>query len=251
MTTIRPLLCLLLFLGSLSLSGQNITGEITYERTSYWVKIMEELPYVSQAEKDRAALTWGSEDDYSSNYILRFTADESSYTHDENGGTSDDNSWAWRKDDYLIYRDLKNMRRTDWLEMLDRTYLVEDELRFPKWKILSEIKDIQGYVCMSAETWDTIKNQHIVAWFTDEIPIPIGPEMYGGLPGAILELEVNGGSLVVTASKVNLQPMPDGVSLPKKMKGKKIDVAKCQELIQTYLKDSVGAERNPYWSIRY
>ncbi|MCF8237356.1 MAG: GLPGLI family protein [Saprospiraceae bacterium] len=251
MTVIRPILFLFLYLGSISLAAQNISGEITYKRTSYWIKIMEELPFLSQAEKDRANLTWGSDDGYSSNYILRFTADESSYTHDETAATSDDNSWAWRKDDYLIYRDLKNRRRTDWLEMLDRTYLVEDDLQFPKWKILSEIKDIQGYVCMSAETRDTIKNQHIVAWFTDEIPVPVGPEMFGGLPGAILELEVNGGSLVVTASNVDLKPMPDGVNLPKKMKGKKIDLAKYQDLIETYLKDSVGAERNPYWSIRY
>jgi len=45
--------------------------------------------------------------------------------------------------------------------------------------------------------------------------------------------------------------MPDGVGLPKRMKGKKIDLAQYQDLIRTYLKDSVGAERNPYWSIRY
>ncbi len=247
----RSFFFLLLILGSLPLSAQNTAGEITYERTSYWVKIMEELPYMSQAEKDRAMLTWGSDDGYSSKYILRFTENESSYTHDEVGASNEDNGWTWRKDDYLIYRDLKNMRRTDWLEMLDRTYLVEDELQFPKWKIRSEIKDIEGYVCMSAETRDTIKNQHIIAWFTDEIPLPIGPEMFGGLPGAILEVEVNGGALIVTATKIDLKPMPDGIGIPKKMKGKKIDLAKCQDLIQTYLKDSIGAQRNPYWSIRY
>ena len=241
----------LLILGTVSLCGQNVSGEITYERTSYWVRIMEELPYLSQAEKDRATLTWGSDDGYSSNYILRFTANESSYTHDETAATSEDNGWAWRKDDYLIHRDLQNMRRTDWMEMLDRTYLVEDDLQFPKWKIRTEIKDIQGYVCMSAETWDTIKNQHIIAWFTDEIPVPVGPEMLCGLPGAILEMEVNGGALIVTATKIDLKPMPDGVGLPKRMKGKKIDLAKYQDLIRTYLKDSVGAEQNPYWSIRY
>ena len=246
-----PLIFLLSILFSISLSGQHLSGEITYERTSYWVKIMEELPYVSQAEKDRAALTWGSDDGYSSNYVLRFTADESCFTHDETAATSEDDGWAWRKDDYLIHRDLQHMRRTDWLEMLDRTYLVEDDLEFPKWKIRSEIKDIEGYVCMSAETWDTIKHQHIIAWFTDEIPLPIGPEMVGGLPGAILEIEVNGGALVVTAKKIDLKPMPDGIGLPKKMKGKKIDLATYQKLIQTYLHDSIGAQRNPYWSIRY
>ncbi len=251
MILMRLTMSLLLILSGIGLFGQNLSGEITYERTSYWIKIMEELPYMSQAEKDRAMLTWGDDDGYSSNYLLSFTEDESSYTHDETGGQSDDNSWTWRKDDYLIYRDLMNMRRTDWLEMLDRTYLVEDTLQFPKWKIRSEIKDIEGYVCMSAETWDTIKNQHIIAWFTDEIPMPIGPEMWGGLPGAILEIEVNGGALVVTATRIDLKPMPDGIGLPRKMKGKKIDLAKCQDLIKTYLKDSVGAERNPYWSIRY
>lgn len=251
MNLTRSLFYLLLILSSVPISAQNTTGEIMYERTSYWVKIMEELPYMSQAEKDRAMLTWGSDDGYSSNYILRFTEHESSYTHDETGATDEDGGWTWRKDDYLIYRDFKTMRRTDWMEMLDRTYLVEDELQFSKWKIRSEIKDIEGYVCMSAETWDTIKNQHIIAWFTDEIPLPIGPEMLSGLPGAILEMEVNGGALVVTAKKIDLKPMPDGVGLPKKMKGKKIDLETYQDLIETYLKDSIGAQRNPYWGIRY
>lgn len=250
MNLLRLYLLLISVLSSVSLFGQNLSGEITYERTSYWVKIMEELPYMSQAEKDRAMLTWGSDDGYSSNYILRFTEFESSYTHDETT-SREDNGWTWRKDDYLIHRDLKDLQRTDWLEMLDRTYLVEDTLQFPKWKIRSEIKDIEGFVCMSAETWDTIKNQHIIAWFTDEIPLPIGPEMLSGLPGAILEMEVNGGALIVTAKKINLKPMPDGIGLPKKMKGKKINLEKCQDLIQTYLKDSIGAQRNPYWSIRY
>ena len=231
--------------------AQNLSGEINYERTSYWIKIMEELPYLSQAEKDRASLTWGDDDGYTSKYVLRFSQNEAVYTHGEEGGSNEDSGWTWRKDDYLIYRDFNNMVRKDWLDMLDRTYLVEDTLVFPKWKIRSEIKDIQGYVCMSAEMRDTIKKQHIVAWFTDEIPISAGPEMLGGLPGVILEMEVNGGAVIVTATDIDLKPLEDGIGLPKKMKGRKIDHAKYLSLIQSHLDDSIEAQRNPYWSLRY
>lgn len=43
---------------------------------------------------------------------------------------------------------------------------------------------------------------HITAWFTPEIPVNQGPEMYWGLPGLILE--VNDGKTVILCSKVVL-----------------------------------------------
>lgn len=240
---------LILFLLGTVLAAQPVSGRITYKRTTHWIRILEDLPYISQAEKDRATLTWGDDDHNFSLYSLRFTPEESVYTHEDPNGTED--IWTWRKDDYLIHRNWATMTRQDLVEMLDRTYIIEDDLHFPKWKILSEIKDIEGYVCMSAETRDTIKGQRIVAWFTDQIPVPAGPEMSGGLPGMILELEVNDGAMVVTATAIDLNLPEDGLGLPKKWKGKRIDEAKYTNMIRTYLADAVDAQRNPYWSLRY
>ena len=47
-------------------------GKITYEKTSYWAKIAQRLPYLSQEEKDRSLLTNGSKEGWKSNYILHF-----------------------------------------------------------------------------------------------------------------------------------------------------------------------------------
>ena len=64
------------------------------------------------------------------------------------------------------------------------------------WKITNETKTIQGYTVRKAigESIEIPPDDpgyygKVYAWFTDEIPIPAGPERYVGLPGLILEIE--------------------------------------------------------------
>ncbi len=64
------------------------------------------------------------------------------------------------------------------------------------WEITNETKTIQGYTVRKAvgESIEIPKDDpayygKVYAWFTDEIPIPAGPERYVGLPGLILEIE--------------------------------------------------------------
>jgi GLPGLI family protein len=75
-----------------------------------------------------------------------------------------------------------------------------------KWKILNELKDIEGYVCMKAETKDTVNNVVIHAWFTDKIPVMSGPEGFSGLPGMILALDFNDDDVNIVATKVDMAP---------------------------------------------
>jgi GLPGLI family protein len=136
--------------------------------------------------------------------------------------------------------------------MLGKTYLLEDSLKAPKWRILNQIKEVAGYVCMKAETYDPIKNQKVTAWFAEQLPGEAGPEQYFGLPGVILELDLNEGDVVITATKVVLEsPSEDDFKLPKRMKGKKINQQEYDRLLSKHIEDSIKAFRNPYWSLRY
>jgi GLPGLI family protein len=103
---------------------------------------------------------------------------------------------------------------------------------------------------MKAVTVDTVKKQTITAWFAQDIPVQAGPERFFGLPGLILELDVNDGDVTIIASKVEFKKLTNEFSL-KKMKGKKISDAEYNKIIADFIKESIKGERNPYWGLRY
>ena len=42
--------------------AQKTEGIVTYERKTYWTKIIARMTYLSQEQKDRAAQTWKNDD---------------------------------------------------------------------------------------------------------------------------------------------------------------------------------------------
>ncbi len=245
------LTCLIMVMAIGSAPAQMTEGVITYNRKTDWVSIMAKLPYVSSEEADRARLTWGNNsDNKGQNYDLFLKDNKSLYTYKEEDETSE-RGWSWKKDEYFIYRDYKDKTLKDNKEELGVLFLVEDKIPRTKWKIHTEIKEVAGYLCMKAETKDTIKGQTIHAWFTDAIPSSAGPEGYGGLPGIILEIDINDGDAVITATEVNLETPVEKLPIPKKWKGKKVDTVEMDKKIKDFIAESVEGRRNPYWRIRY
>jgi GLPGLI family protein len=58
-------------------------------------------------------------------------------------------------------------------------------------------------------------NQSTEAWFTDDIPISVGPYEYGGLPGAILELNEGNGMIKYVATEIKSLTKEPSILLPK------------------------------------
>jgi GLPGLI family protein len=244
---ILPLLLLMPFLHGMA---QPLSGVIHYDRTEYWTRIVDKLPYLSAGEKERVRVTWGRTDGWTTQMLLHFDTTASLYAYDPDRAGKKGTS-SWREEDLFLLRDLTAGRRRDIIELPDRTYLVEDDLPAYKWKILSEIRDIQGYICMSAETTDTLKGQRVVAWFTTELPLPYGPEQYGGLPGIILELDIDQGAVLITATQVDRKALEASPTLPKRKKLQRIDAAEYHRKVKRFLDDSIEARENPYWELRY
>jgi len=208
---------------------------------------LESLPFLSEEEKMRQKLTWGKDEGWSHPYVLQFSPEKSLYTY---GEKTNESSFSWKQDEYLIIHNLESDQLKYQTVMGSKLYVIEDNLPKYNWKILNEIREVEGYFCLKAVTRDSIKNQTITAWFTNEIPISAGPEGYGGLPGMILMLEINDGTAIIEASNVN---MDESISItePAKLKGKRVSQEEYNDNMLRFFEQSIERERNPYWSVRY
>ena len=140
--------------------------------------------------------------------------------------------------DDIIYKNFSKGEVVAQRELGPKTFLISDSIPKTAWKISDETKTIAGYACKKAtsermqksirientngqmtsqEFTDTL---HITAWYSDQIPVSAGPDMYGGLPGVILLLDINNGRTVFTATNVSAKVDASDVSEPKS--GKKV-----------------------------
>ncbi len=64
-------------------------------------------------------------------------------------------------------------------------FRVDEEIPQFDWKLKNETKEILGYQCRKAEC--KFRGRYWEVWYTEQIPLPIGPWKFGGLPGIIIE----------------------------------------------------------------
>lgn len=143
-----------------------------------------------------------------------------------------------------VYYDFDKNQRLEQLEYMTRFFLVQSDIEAVAWKLGSEKKKILEYICMGATV--TLDDQEIVAWFAPEIPVSLGPSVFGGLPGLILAVERNGETAYV-ATSVKLSP-PDEESMVKPNKGSKVtqeEFDAIQEEKEKERKENPGVE-NPH-----
>jgi GLPGLI family protein len=91
-------------------------------------------------------------------------------------------------------------------EFYGKYYLIKDSIRISPWKMLEETKSVGGYLCRSATYTDTVRNQKIVAWYTDKIKSFLGPEAFNTLPGTVLQVDINNGERVISVEKIEFVP---------------------------------------------
>lgn len=95
-------------------------------------------------------------------------------------------------------------------EFFGKQYLIEDTIKVLPWKLGSETKNIQGYLCKQASYFNEERKQNIVAWYTDQLKPFLGPENYNSLPGTVLQIDINDGERTITAKKVEFTPLKKG-----------------------------------------
>jgi len=129
------------------------------------------------------------------------------------------------------YKNFATQKQVEKRELGDKDYIIEDSLHHTTWKLMDTTKTILGYTCKKA-TGKTERGTDVEAWYTEDIPVSSGPETFNGLPGMILQIDINKEEFVTTA--ISIEKSADKKELKEPAKGKKITseeyAAKMKEL---------------------
>jgi GLPGLI family protein len=224
-------------------------GKIEYERKSNLYQQMEDM-----ADGDDDDDGWMSRMKsmipkyYMAYFDLSFNT---KYTLYKPGKEADNKYKGWGTPpgaENTVFTDLQHKTVDAFKQVYEEKFLVQDTMRKLEWKIKDEIRTIANYKCRKAVTtiYDSVV---VVAFYTDDIMVSGGPEMFSGLPGMILELAIPRLRTTWIATKVELTP-PSADDLQKPDKGKKVTNA---ELFAT-LQKSVGkwgkwGSRSIWWNM--
>jgi GLPGLI family protein len=83
------------------------------------------------------------------------------------------------------------------------TLFVKDTARIISWELLNETKSINSFNCQKAQ--GNFRGRTYTVWFTNDIPVSLGPWKLNGLPGLILEATDSLKQFQYFAEKIELQ----------------------------------------------
>lgn len=112
--------------------------------------------------------------------------------------------------DDQTYRNYATDKMVQQREMGPKKYIIEDSLPHQSWKLLPDTLRVQGYLCHKA-SGKSQAGDPVIAWYAEDLQASSGPEMYGGLPGLILLVDINGGEMVFTALSLETKGLDKGL----------------------------------------
>ncbi|TCV06605.1 GLPGLI family protein [Sphingobacterium alimentarium] len=141
-----------------------------------------------------------------------------------------------------------NYQKGTFLKLLpfgDDELLLADTIPKVKWKYTDEYRNIAGYDCRRANglIQDSI---YVVAFFTNQLEVPGGPELIQGLPGTILGVSIPSKNINMFATKVELSNDIVSSTLTKKKKvvpeSREAVIKKLKSSVYDYLDDKTFQE---------
>lgn len=201
-------------------------GIIKFEkRTNMWADL--DKRYADQIKK--------STPEYQMDYFnYEFDKNKSIYAPAPESNSKPSSLLGMPATDNEVYSDYTANKYIAQKNVFEKTFLIVDSLRNATWKITNDFRVIAGFNCRKATTviMDSI---FIVAFYTDQIMIPGGPESFNGLPGMILGLVINRLHTTWYATKVEVNGVNDKNIAPPKS-GRKTDNKKLMEVLKSSMK---------------
>jgi GLPGLI family protein len=119
-----------------------------------------------------------------------------------------------------VYQNINRQEKFIIMDLWGNNAYIKDSIDSRKWKITENSRVIGGYNCRKA-IWEMNDSTRIYAWFSVDVVPSMGPEGFGGLPGAILGLATEDGGVVYFAKEVKAMD-PPATALNYDSKGKDI-----------------------------
>jgi len=104
--------------------------------------------------------------------------------------------------DDQVYKNYDAEKMTEQRELGPKKYIIEDSLPRQAWKLEEGARTVKGYACKKATTRNRA-GKDVIAWYCEDLQSASGPEVYGGLPGLILEMDINNAEISFTALEVS------------------------------------------------
>ena len=107
------------------------------------------------------------------------------------------------RENRILYKNLAEDKIVDSRDFMQKQFLIKGFTSSRKWKIGKKQKQILTYNCLEA-SMRVDSATMLTAWFTPQIAVSNGPSDYQGLPGMILQIDINDGERTITATEVKL-----------------------------------------------
>jgi len=154
------------------------------------------------------------------------------------GRENPDNNKLWYEgvaETNVIFSELDSSKSVSQKKVFEQVFLIQDSTRQIQWKITDETRMVAGFQCRRANAiiMDSI---YVVAFYTDDIIAPGGPESFNGLPGMILGVSLPHQHVTWFATKVSARPVT-AAELKVPSKGKKVTNTTMKESLKEVMKD--------------
>ena len=260
----KALLAVVLLIGAVtSLFAQMKEGKIVYERKINVYRMITDPEMRARVPEFRTSQMELLFNEQAS--LFRTVPDEEAPDpFANNGGDRGGQRFMFRMPETTTYTDLKEQIQYESRPMFEKTFLIVDSLKPLKWKISEETKTIAKHVCKKATTsivgqsvrigggprmgrannTDSTKTPsaaiapketEVAVWYTEDIAASVGPDTFTGLPGAILEVDIDNGANVTTATEVTAKYPKKELVQP--TKGDKMNKAQFQDAMKKLMED--------------
>ncbi len=264
----KPIIFTIVFLLSIFSFSQNFQGKAYYKTMREFKIKIDSTGKIPSAEQ--IVIKEMIQKQMQKTYILTFNKTQSLYKEEvqldepmvaKNGitikiGNSND----------VLYKNTKNKTYTDSREVFGKRFLIKDTIKSISWKIEKETKKIGKYTCIKATATKLIddyegfkkkekqKEITITAWFTPEIPVSNGPELYYGLPGLIMELHEDKmhyvcNKLILNSKKPIEIKVPSKGKIVSKKQYESIMEKKQKEMMEQFKNSRKKGKRNSFTQV--
>lgn len=105
-----------------------------------------------------------------------------------------------------IYRNLQEGNLTTYTQIFDSYYRIREKAPIQDWSLVNDTTtQIIGYTCHYATT--RFRGRDWEIWYTEDIPLPLGPWKLEGLPGLILSATCKG-YMSIVADRISTNNIP-------------------------------------------